>query len=105
MSKHAPGPWVARRWYVPTPGSSQGSKLLQECFICDGNGRKLAEVFAPEVVDVIEAAPQLLQALENCRSKILSMLMKAGVFEEDALECWEIVEADAAIAKAKGEQA
>lgn len=82
MTKHTPGPWQAKIDECGNAAIFSGDECVADCLKRDAR--------------LVAAAPDLLEALENCEAFLLS----AGFASSDvyAAVC-------AAIAKATGEQA
>jgi hypothetical protein len=99
MSKHTPGPWVARHdgnggnFWLKAPN---GKYIISGCGCCDSP--YLPSDNPDADARLIAAAPELLEALEKMRSVFLDMDGTHGWAEQAATEA-----ADAAIRKAKGE--
>ena len=97
MSKHTPGPW---RWWACKETESASNDYIQ---IAAGL-KHVAQIKIASITEhdmrLIAAAPELLDALKLMRDAFLDTEGSHGTLEQTATDA-----ADAAIAKATGEQA
>jgi len=79
---------TAQSWYAPKSSNHQGT------IVNEGDGRTVAVAYDKADAPLIAAAPELLEALQT----ILSYHDKDEIDDN-----WQLKEASAAIAKARGE--
>jgi hypothetical protein len=99
MSKHTPGPWKATKFNEHT------GLIDPHCIYIEPKVAVVERsVSSPEVdlanAHLIAAAPDLLEALELCRSELAAMKSEIG-FRGTTIDV--INTADAAIARARGD--
>jgi len=101
-ANHASGPWMAEKHPQGHYGIFQRDYAHQVAEVFDRNtSPEMAEANAR----LIAAAPELLEALENCRLLIEGTAELNGLpFEGDGTFARTIQEARAAIAKATGKE-
>lgn len=87
-TEHTPGPWLLNEEYSPLCARDQDDRIIADC---SGTGRPREEAKANALL--VHAAPDLLAALEG--------LMNSISFKE---YCAFSLRAEAAIAKARGDQ-
>ena len=112
MSKHTPGPWLAREWYdIDHEGEcqAQGWDLrLPNGFrlpLCSNTSGDLSEAEAN--ARLIAAAPRLLQALKKivqCEKRRAADLRHRGAWMLVKFSEERVAEAEAAIREAEGRQ-
>lgn len=97
MAEHTPGPWRYEK-----PKDYETNERF-EFWAADGTG--IGECHWEKNAHLIAAAPELLEALEDCRSALDQMMGDSDLPEDDSAEMKAIQKASAAIAKAKGHPA
>jgi hypothetical protein len=108
MSKHTPGPWFVTGNMTLYVEARIGGGLVQE--VAAVGPTEADSGYGPQQranADLIAAAPDLLEALTQCRAELLAMIDMHNQQDEDdgswLYDYQTVVEADAAIAKARGE--
>ncbi|MBH9442481.1 hypothetical protein ACTMQP_12600 [Pseudomonas aeruginosa] len=94
MSKHTPGPWGQDKWGSLQTEGGQDVLLRGITTISAGSDERIAEAEAN--TRLIAAAPELLEALRACVSRITDEVADAEFLDE-------VEQARAAIAKATGQ--
>ena len=95
-SKHTPGPWAHHNTPTPFIYVNAGGLPICQIYTSTAHGQSMGEQFAN--ARLIAAAPELLEALQ----KMLPELRGLSIVSDTAAEM--LREAEAAIAKATGEQ-
>lgn len=93
MSKHTPGPWLQNKYGSVVDRAGDGVQFRGVSTLCSGSDERIEEAEAN--TRLIAAAPDLLEALEDCVQAMQMFRVNGQI----------LVNAKAAIAKAKGEQA
>lgn len=108
MSKHTPGPWFVTGSMTLYVEARIDRGLIQE--VAAVGPTDADSGYGPQQranADLIAAAPDLLEALTQCRAELLAMIDMHNQQDEDdgswLYDYQTVVEADAAIAKARGE--
>lgn len=105
MTKHTPGPWFIGRSGHGKPYQIETADGL--CVTKWGGISRPASQEGEANARLIAAAPDLLDALTQCRAELLSMIDKHNKQDADdgswLYDYQTVVEADAALAKARGE--
>ena len=95
-AKHTPGPWAYHNTPTPFIYVNAGGLPICQIYTSTAHGQSMGEQFAN--ARLIAAAPELLEALQ----KMLPELRGLSIVSDTAAEM--LREAEAAIAKATGEQ-
>lgn len=95
-AKHTPGPWAHHNTPTPFIYVNAGGLPICQIYTSTAHGQSMGEQFAN--AHLIAAAPELLEALQ----KMLPELRGLSIVSDTAAEM--LREAEAAIAKATGEQ-
>ena len=95
-AKHTPGPWAHHNTPTPFIYVNAGGLPICQIYTSTAHGQSMGEQFAN--ARLIAAAPELLEALQ----KMLPELRGLSIVSDTAAEM--LREAEAAIAKATGEQ-
>ena len=110
MSKHTPGPWEAKHraghdnQYRTEIFSAEHGGIATCAWTPKNCGNGVTGTYREANARLIAAAPDLLEALQAARSELWRLLDAKGIHPKDIRQWPEALKADAAIAKATGEQ-